>query len=195
LPQGNAHLLAALRMLDQSLAENRQHTLLALDAGTDRVGIAYACAERMVRFGGTRSLLFLVSQGPGMSFAPHPAPRGSIEEANALAELEARHHALLSAGARYCLEGAAVFVCDVEYMARRLATTPAELPLEAFDTVFAYGMADEEHQMAFQRILSYFDAVIVGFCPPTPCPDLVELFNGNVYAPASLQQSQLRPTG
>jgi type I site-specific restriction endonuclease len=195
LPQGNALLLAALGMLDQSLSENRQRTLFALDEGMDRLGIVYACAQRMVRFGGTRSLLFLVSQWPQGAVARRGTTRGSHEEARAAASREARHRALLSAGARYSLEEAMVFVCDVGHMARCLAEKPDELPLEAFDTVFAYGLPDEEQQGAFRRILTYFDAVIVGFSRTSPHPDLVEVFNGNIYAPASAQLSHLRPTG
>jgi len=186
LPQGDASLLAALELLDQSLAEHRQRTLLALDTGMDRLGLAYACAERMVRFGGTRSLLFLVSQEPGM-------PGGPTEDARALDATAARHRALLSTGALYSLEGAKVFACDVEHMARRLEATPPELPLEAFDTVFACGMPGEGHAAAFRRILAYFDAVIVGFSPPAPCHELVALFNGTASVPASGEQGSLQP--
>lgn len=195
LPQGNDHLLAALGMLDGSLSENRQRTLFALDEGMDRLGIVYACAERMVRFGGTRSLLFLVSQSAAGAVARRGTTRGSLEEAQADARREARHRTLLSTGARYSLEEAEVFVCGVEHMARRLAETPTQLPQEAFDTVFAYGLPDEEQQGAFGQILSYFDAVIVGFSLSSLHPDLVEVFNGNVLAPASAQLNHLRPAG
>lgn len=191
LPLLDASLLTALRMLDQSLVGNRQRTLLAPLMGSDPLGLAYACAERMVRFGGTRSLLFLVSPGPGMPFLAQAAPSGLTGEAGALTT---RHRALLSAGALYSLEGAKVFACDVEHMARRLAGTPPELPLEAFDTIFAFGMADQGHQADFQRILAYFDAVIVGFSPPTPCSAFVELFNGNVCVPPPAEHDQLQLT-
>jgi type I restriction enzyme R subunit len=192
LPQGDACHLAALERLDQSLSDNHQRTLLTLETGMDRLGVAYACAERMVRLGGTRSLLFLVSQPPVLPPVVERLSGGAAGEADALDALAARHRALLSAGAVYSLEEARVFVCDVEHMARRLAGSPPQLPLEAFDTVFAYGLADEGQQDDLGRILAYFDAVIVGFSHPSPCRASVEMFHGNVYVPTTPESGCLQ---
>ena len=167
IPQASPHIVAVLEKLNYAPA-NWSRTLFLFEPGIDRLSAAYATAERLVQFGGTRRLLFLVHIR-------------SEQDNSCARELRKR----LTSASTYKLGEAFVFVCDLGYMRTRLSTSPP-LPIESFDTVILYDYpTDGKHFADYQQVLSHFDAVVIGFTSGNPQEELLALFDGNAFSISS----------
>lgn len=185
---------AAIRAVEQALAEGRNACLLAMATGTGKTRTVIGLIYRLLKAGRFRRILFLVDRTALGDQALDAFNEAPLEQNLPLSKA----YNIAALGDMAAEAETRVQVATVQAMARRLFQSDAPPPVDAYDCL----IVDEAHRgytldqemsegelalrdqaqylSAYRRVLDYFDAVRIGLTA-TPARHTTEIFGKPVY--------------